>query len=277
VSQLLAPFCPFLADELYVALTGEESVHLSDWPVPIGAADGGLRTEMDAARQLVALGRAARTDAKVKVRQPLRRALLLHPGVSLSADVAREVSDELNVKSLEDVESLTDLISWTGVPNFRTLGPRLGPKVNQVKQALASADGSALKRQLDAQGWCEVAGERLSADDVEVRATQHDDFALAQEGAWAVALDLEIDEALRVEGVARELVRAVNDLRKEQGFDIADRVVLTIAGSERVEAALDAHGGDVAGEVLATEVRRQAGSTRLDLEPDWAEVTLDRS
>jgi isoleucyl-tRNA synthetase len=232
---------------------------------------------MDAARQLVALGRAARTDAKVKVRQPLRRALLLHPGVSLSADVAREVSDELNVKSLEDVESLTDLISWTVVPNFRTLGPRLGSKVNQVKQALASADGSALKRQLDAQGWCEVAGERLSADDVEVRATQHDDFALAQEGAWAVALDLEIDEALRVEGVARELVRAVNDLRKEQGFDIADRVVLTIAGSERVEAALDAHGGDVAGEVLATEVRRQAGSTRLDLEPDWAEVTLDRS
>jgi isoleucyl-tRNA synthetase len=277
VSQLLAPFCPFLADELYVALTGEESVHLSDWPVPVGAADGGLRTEMDAARQLVALGRAARTDAKVKVRQPLRRALLLHPGVSLSADVAREVSDELNVKSLEDVESLTDLISWTVVPNFRTLGPRLGPKVNQVKQALASADGSALKRQLDAQGWCEVAGERLSADDVEVRATQHDDFALAQEGAWAVALDLEIDEALRVEGVARELVRAVNDLRKEQGFDIADRVVLTIAGSERVEPALDAHGGDVAGEVLATEVRRQAGSTRLDLEPDWAEVTLDRS
>ena len=82
-SQLLAPFCPFLADELYVALTGETSVHLSDWPEPAGTADAELAAQMAAARRLVALGRAARTDAKVKVRQPLPRALVLHPGVTL--------------------------------------------------------------------------------------------------------------------------------------------------------------------------------------------------
>jgi isoleucyl-tRNA synthetase len=149
--------------------------------------------------------------------------------------------------------------------------------VNAVKQALAATDGSALKRQLDEQGWCEVAGERLSADDVEVRATQHEDFALAQEGAWAVALDLDVDEALRVEGVARELVRAVNDLRKEVGLDIADRVTLTVDGSDRVVAALGAHGEWIAAEVLAVALRREPGETRLDLDPEWATVSLARA
>ena len=278
-SQLLAPLCPFLADELYVALTGATSVHLTDWPSPSDTVDDGLAAEMTAARQLVALGRAARTDAKVKVRQPLRRALLLHPGVSLSPDVAREVADELNVKALEDVESLTELISWTVVPNFRVLGPKLGPKVNEVKRALSTVDGSALKRQLDEQGWAEVAGVRLGAGDVEVRASQHEDFALAQEGAWAVALDLDVDETLRVEGVARELVRAVNDLRKEQGFSIADRIVLSVAGADRVTAALSSHGTWIAGEVLAVDVQPASADagTVLDLDGEPVRIVLARA
>src|SRR5207248_8100201 len=111
-------------------------------------------------------------------------------------------------------ESLAGLISWTVVPNFRALGPRLGPRVNEVKQALAAADGSALREAFEADGFVEVAGERLDAGDVEIRAQRHEDFALAQEGTWAVALDLELDDDLRAEGAARELVRALNDLRK---------------------------------------------------------------
>jgi isoleucyl-tRNA synthetase len=189
------------------------------------------------------------------------------------------VADELNVKALEDVESLSDLISWTVVPNFRTLGPRLGKKVNEVKQALATADGSAIKRQLDEQGWFEVAGERLDAADVEVRANQHEDFALAQEGAWAVALDLDLDDTLRVEGLARELVRAVNDLRKEQGFEIADRVVLEVAGSDRVRAAINTHGSWIAGEVLATELRPAVATsgTTIELDGEPVSVSLTRA
>src|SRR5207248_6050608 len=97
-ARLLAPFCPFLADEVHSRLTGEGSVHLSDWPVATGGRDAALAAEVAAARRLVALGRSARTDAKVRVRQPLRRALLLHPGVELSEAVRREVADELNVK-----------------------------------------------------------------------------------------------------------------------------------------------------------------------------------
>jgi isoleucyl-tRNA synthetase len=188
------------------------------------------------------------------VRQPLSRALLLHPGTRLDPEVAGEIAIELNVKALEDVDTLSGLLSWTVVPNFRALGPRLGPAINEVKQALAAADGSALQRQLEDTGWIEVAGHRLDAAEVEVRATRHEAFALAEDDGWDVALDLELTDDLRREGMARELVRAVNDLRKEVGMEIADRVVVGLAGPDEVVAAVAAHGPWIAGEVLATEL-----------------------
>src|SRR4029453_6255922 len=209
---------------------------------------------MRAARGVVVLGRAARTDAKVRVRQPLSRAMLLHPGITLDAAVAAEVSSELNVKALDDVDTLSGLMSWTVVPNFRVLGPRLGPKVNEVKSALAQSDGSALAQALETEGFVEVAGERLGPDDVEVRATRHEAFALAEEGGWAVALDLELAADLRREGVARELVRSLNDLRKEVGLDIADRVRLTVQADGTVAEALAVHRDYVMAEVLAVEL-----------------------
>jgi isoleucyl-tRNA synthetase len=266
-ARLLAPFTPFLADELWTALTGEATVHAADWPVAGDAVDAGLATEMAAARQIVSLGRAARTDAKAKVRQPLRRAWVLHPGVTLSDDVTREIEQELNVHGLEHIDSLGGLVQRTVVPSFRALGPRLGQKVNDVKKALADADGSSLADQLDAEGFIEVAGERITAEEVEVRADTRSDVALAQEGTYAVALDLELDEALRVEGAARELVRALNELRKEQGFAIADRVTCVLDGD--IAHVVDAHGDSIAAEVLATSLSLgQVG-------PDAASIDLD--
>ena len=274
-SQLLAPFCPFLADELYVGLTGNASVHLSDWPQPSGATDQALAEQMRAARRLVALGRAARTDAKVRVRQPLPRALLLHPGASLGREALDQIASELNVKALDDVDTLSGLMSWTIVPNFRALGPRLGPRVNDVKRALAEADGSALQRRLESEGFIEVAGERLTPDEVEVRADRHEDYALAEDGGWAVALDLELDDGLRREGLARELVRSLNDLRKDVGLDIADRIILSIAADDdAVWAALDAHRDYVMNEVLAVELTRATGGTHA-LAVDGHDVAVD--
>ncbi|HET9607963.1 MAG TPA: isoleucine--tRNA ligase, partial [Acidimicrobiales bacterium] len=276
-AQLLAPFCPFLADELYVTLTDEASVHLSDWPVPSGPHDPALSAQMDAARRLVALGRAARTDAKVKVRQPLRRAMVLHPGISLPDDVMGEVATELNVKAVDDVDTLSGLISWTVVPNFRALGPRLGPRVKDVKAALAEADGSALQRRLETDGFIEVAGERLSADDVEVRAAHHEAFALAEEGGWAVALDLELDDDLRLEGLAREIVRSLNDLRKEVGLEVADRVAVTLEAGGPVAEAVGRHRDYVAAEVLAVELTLgEGGPHQITVDGHLVRVSVHR-
>ena len=201
---------------------------------------------MALARRLVALGRAARGEARMKVRQPLRRALLLVPGAGrLSPEVAAQVSEELNVKALEVVESLAGLIRYSVVPNFRALGPRLGPKLPAVKAALASADGAEVSRSLEETGCYTVTidGEPvvLGPDDLEVRAEEHEEFALAQDGPYAVALDLKVDDDLRLEGLARELARAINDHRKASGLAIADRIRVRLwAERRRVAEAAEA-------------------------------------
>jgi len=275
-SQLLAPLCPFLADEMHGVLTGKPSVHLTDWPAAVGPPDAELAAEMEAARRLVGLGRAARTDAGVRTRQPLRRALLLHPGTTLSIEVRAEVEAELNVRVLEDVETLTGLMTWTVVPNFRALGPRLGARVNEVKAALAVADGSEIRKALDTDGYVDVAGERLGPDDVEVRANRHEDFALAQDGGWAVALDLELDESLRLEGLAREVARDVNDLRKQRGLALSDRIALTVEAGPRLVAAIDAHRPWLSAQVLATEiVVGPVGDSGVDLDVEGEHLRVD--
>jgi isoleucyl-tRNA synthetase len=276
VSRLLAPFCPFLAEEIHSTLTEEPSVHLTDWPVSQSRHDPSLSTEMAAARRLVALGRSARTDAKVKVRQPLARALLLHPGTMLSAEVDAEIRSELNVRSLERLDTLSGLLRWNVIPNFRALGPRLGQKVNEVKAALAEADGSLLQAQLEADGFITIAGERLEATEVEVRAERHESLALVEDGGWAVALDLELDDDLRSEGTARELVRALNDTRKSAGFEIADRILVSIDADDRLRSVIEVHRETIATEVLALDISFGPGDRQIELDGVTVSVTLSR-
>jgi isoleucyl-tRNA synthetase len=277
VAQLLAPFVPFISDEVYTVLTGQNSVHASDWPASKGRHDPELAAQMASARRLVAIGRAARTDAKVKVRQPLARALMLHPGDELADDLQAEIRSELNVKVLEDIDTLSGLMSWKVAPNFRVLGPRLGPKVNEVKRALTESDGSALHEQLESQGFIDVAGERLEPADVEVRAERHEAFALSEDDGWAVALDLDLDDDLRKEGVARELVRALNDLRKERGFAIADRVTIVLDAPDAVRDTVGVHAEWIAGEVLARslEVGTVADGCEIDVDGTSVRVAIE--
>ena len=210
----------------------------------------------------------------MRTRQPLSRALLLHSGADLDDDVDAEIRSELNVKALERLDTLSGLMRWNVVPNFRTLGPRLGPKVNEVKAALAAADGSELQAALERDGHIEVAGEKLTADDVDVRAERHDDLALVEDDGWAVALDLELDDDLREEGTARELVRALNDARKAAGLAIADRVVLTVDADDALWAVIEAHRAHITAEVLATQLVRGPGDRTIELDGTTVSVGL---
>jgi isoleucyl-tRNA synthetase len=284
LALLLAPFTPFVADELHRNLAGtSESVHLADWPaVDDAALDDALEAEMERARAVVSLGLSARNEAKLKVRQPLRRALVLLPeGGAFTEAVAAEVADALNVKALEAVTDLEGLLEYAVVPNFKALAPRVRGQMPLVKDALQAADGGAVKRALDADGVYDLAlpdgtTVRLEPDDVEVRAESHAELALAQEAGYAVAIDTTVDDELRAEGIARDLVRLLNEQRKAVGFEIADRVRVRLGASGRVEAAVHAHRDWIAREVLAVAFETTApfdGGATLELDGDT--ITLD--
>lgn len=234
---------------------------------------------MTLARQVVSLGRAARIESKLKVRQPLRRALVLLPGgAELSAPVNTEVADELNVKQLEPIADLEDLLRYEIAPNFRALGPRAGRRMPKLKAALAAADGTTVRNALTRAGsfTVEVDGETFSLgpDEVEVRAVSHEEYALAQGDMAAVALDTVVDDDLRLEGIAREVARALNDLRKTTGLEIADRIDLDLHAEGLVADALERHKDWIRGEVLA-ERFEITGPDADENARDFASLTLD--
>jgi isoleucyl-tRNA synthetase len=271
--------CPFTPDELYRNLARTtDSVHLADWPVAdTDAVDLALEQGMAVARQVVTLGRATRDDAKLGVRQPLPRAFVRLPDdVELSDELVAEIADELNVKHVEPITDLTSLMDHTVVPNFRRLGPRLGPLMPKVKEALASADGGVVSRALDADGRYrfEVDGQavELLPDDVEVRAVAHDELVLAEEGGYAVALDITVDDGLRLEGLARELVRSLNDHRKALDLALSDRIRVELFADGEIADALTAHRDWIKGEVLAVELE---GAPFADAGKDAVRIDVD--
>ncbi len=271
---LLAPFCPFFADELYANLVGtDRSVHLAEWPTADSEAiDTELEDAVALARQVVTLGRAARAEARLKVRQPLPRALVLLPQPSaLTPELLAEIADELNVKHVALLSDLEGLLEYAVVPNFRALGPRIGSRMPRLKEALAAADGAEVRRALTDDGVyrVEVDGEviELGSDDLDVRATAHEELVLAQDGGLAVALDTTLDDALRSEGLARELVRALNDHRRDLDLQLSDRIRVELHALGPVAAAALEHHDWIMGEVLAAsfDVTEDAGNETLAL------------
>ncbi len=258
IAELLAPFCPFVADRLWRDLTGavpDQSVHLAEWPEASSAtvAEGGmtdpeLEAEMAMARRLTSLGRAARSEAGIRVRQPLARALVfLPPGApSLLASV---VAEELNVDEVVVAEELGEVLRFELVPNFKVLGPRLGEAVKDLRRALASMDASVAAEALEAGEsiTVEVGGHDvvLGPGDLELRIQGQPGFAVSRDGGEVVALDLMVDEPLRRRGLAREVIRQVQDLRKASGLDVSDRIVLTVAGLDELAEHFELIGREV--------------------------------
>ncbi|HEV7805113.1 MAG TPA: isoleucine--tRNA ligase [Solirubrobacteraceae bacterium] len=259
-SQLLAPFVPFVADEIYDNLDGAEpSVHLSDWPEP-AERDAELESAMAIARETVRLGLAARGAAKLKVRQPLHEAVVVAAGREREAieRLSSVVREELNVRALRFVSETSELGSYTLKPNYRTLGPRFGKAMPQVAAAVAALDAGHVADTLRDGGQVGVFldghDHGLSAEDLQLVMAPLEGYQLEREGSHAVALDLKLDDGLRREGLAREVVHAVQNARRDAGLDIADRIELTLGGDEELLAAARAHERYLAGEVLATAV-----------------------
>jgi isoleucyl-tRNA synthetase len=287
LAQLLAPFTPFVAEELWRNLAAErdgasDSVHLTDFPTPvISDVDPALDDAMARARAIVELGRRVRTETRVKVRQPLAEAVVHGPGDDEALRPLLDViAEELNVKRVVFAESAETLGRWRAKPNFKALGPRLGARVGEVASALAADDGSlagALAREETVS--IETSGGRvdLTAADVDLALETLEGWGVASDGGVTVALELELDDDLRREGIARELVRIVQDARRTAGLEVADRIELGIATTGDVDEALDAFGQQIAGETLATDLRAaelEDATYRAEVEIDGTAVTV---
>jgi isoleucyl-tRNA synthetase len=266
VARLLAPMCPFVADRMWRDLTGaaeSDSVHLADWPgTEFGALDPALEEGMALARRLSSLGRAARSEAGVKVRQPLSRALVYLPPGSPTPPPG-VVEDELNVDRVEATGELGDVLAYELVPNFKLLGPRLGARVQQLRAAMSSVDGASAAADLAAGRPVVVTLDdgsiELTGDEVELRVRAQSGFAVSRDGAEVVALDLALDDDLRHRGLAREVIRNVQDLRKASGLDVADWIHLHLVGLDDLAPLFELIGREVLARSVSTTAPDGAG------------------
>jgi isoleucyl-tRNA synthetase len=281
VTRLMAPIAPFLSDEIYLALRGlgaenadGASVHLEKYPeADLGAIDADLEARMDVALNVVSLGRTIRNDTAVKVRQPLSEALVHSTDrKALDAFLAHReivalVTDELNVRALRAVDDVGKYVTMTATPNFPVLGKKFGKRVPRVADAIKALDTAALAAFM-AQGMAriDVDGEtiELGRDDLSATVAPVEGFGASEARGLTVILNLAISDELRLEGLAREVVNRLQNLRKSAGLDVTDRIRVRYQGGEQVKRVFDAQGSLIASETLAEDVSADA--------PDWKDT-----
>jgi isoleucyl-tRNA synthetase len=289
-SRLLAPIAPFLTDWMHRELTGD-SVHLAPYTrETVFPRDPALEAAMEAVRTLAKLGRAAREEAKIKVRQPLMRAMCVAPAVdqALMRELAPVLAAELNVKRVEFAASGDALVTLRAKPNFRALGKRFGKKTPLAAAAVAAFTPDELRAFESGKPLAvTVDGDthELTPDDLEIHKSASGDLLVQEAAGFVTAIDPTVTEVLRLEGLARELISRVQRMRKEAGLAVSDRIRLAIISKDTdIAKAVSNHGAWIASEVLATELRQDPGSLQdsfatqvLDLDGVEARIALTRT
>ena len=264
VAKAAAPMIPFMAEDIYRNLVcsidkdAPESVHLCDYPTVNEAwIDPELEAAMDEVLKVVVLGRAARNGANIKNRQPLSDITVVAEK-KLETVYSDIIRDELNVKNVIYADSAAGLVSYTFKPQLKTLGPRFGKQLGEIRNLLSALDGAKAKRELDEDGHIKltlsIGDIELTADDLLISAEQlAHSFSLTDNGV-TVALDTELTDELIAEGFVRELISKIQTMRKDADFNVTDHVNVTIQGTDAINAIVAAHAADIAGDVLADSV-----------------------
>ncbi len=278
LSKLLAPMVPFISEEMYRNLTGgglyadefgRESVHLEDWPTsrtkklsakPDASAQSALE-DMRRARLVSSLARAARQDAKIRVRQPLARLLVALPGKKkFSVTLEELIKDEVNVRTIEYAAKAEELGKPEVKLNFAVAGKKYGAKVKELQKMLATGNFKLTESGVKVSG-AKVGETALAKDDILVHYTGKKGFSVAGEREILVALDTALTPELEQEGLIREIIRAIQDLRKEAGYDVTDRIIVRVVSADTlVTSALKKFGQQLKTETLATTIETKEGT-----------------
>jgi isoleucyl-tRNA synthetase len=256
-TRLIAPVMPFLAEHVWrsivapVARDAPASLFLAGWPEPAsGLRDEKLLAEVSEARRVVELGRAARAQAGVKLRQPLRRVVVSNVDAGKRALVSRQVEDvagELRVKEVVLADRPTDVAEVRATPRLEVVGPRYGPNLPELRRLLGEGSFEVADGNLRAGPFVLAPGEFT------IEYAGREGWAIAQDDGYVVAVDTELDDELRIEGRVLDLIHAVQRLRKEAGLEVTDRIVLTVPAAD--DAVL-AHAETIKAETLATRIER---------------------
>ncbi len=270
LSKLMAPFAPFITDELYCSLTGEETVHTAYFPkADEKLIDDALENRMDLVRDIVTMGRGIREKAKIKVRQPLPELLAdakFEGEIGYMADLIKE---ELNVKKVAFEKDMDAYLNYQLKPDFRVAGPLLGQKIKAFGAAAAKLDPKEVLSTLSKDGKIvlELNGEPtdITSEMVNVSVQAKEGFFADQTGDLCVILDTSLTEELETEGLARELVSKVQQMRKNKAFDMMDRIEIFVSADDAVKKAIDSFGGYIRTETLADNITEKDGLAEFDL------------
>ena len=265
LTLLMAPMVPFITEHVWqelvrVAQPEEQlSVHLGDFPISHqNEIDQALSDSVQLSRRLVELGRAARAESKIKIRQPLGRALVAANGwASMDAEIRSHVADELNVLSLDDISIAgADLVSVSIKANFKSIGARYGGDVQPIAQAIAAADATALVHTVRTAATATLSyGDKKSAEisleDLVITETPKEGWSVASHSGESLALDLALTPELIEAGLVREVIRAIQEERKQAGFEISDRIQVRWSAPALIADAINKNEAAIAAEVLA--------------------------
>ena len=267
LTQLMSPLVPFITEHVWQSLVqvGEpsaaESVHLSSFPVADSSAiDATLSSSVALSRRLVELGRAARAESKIKIRQPLARALIAaNRWVDMDPEIREHIQDELNVLKLDLLSDESEgLVSISIKANFRSIGARYGADVQAIASAIAASDAASLVRDLRKAGSHTIAyGDKsaeITPDDLVITETPKEGWSVASHSGESVALDLTLTPELITAGLMREVIRTIQEQRKGSGFEISDRIHVKWNGGAELAAAISEYSAQISDEVLALSI-----------------------
>ena len=276
VSKLAAPMIPFMTEEIYqnlvrsVDASAPESVHLCDYPAADEAhIDRGLEAEMEHVLKLVVMGRACRNTANLKNRQPLARMFVKAP-FGMPEYFSTIVAEELNVKKVEFTQDVREFTTYTFKPQMRTVGPKYGRLLNQIKQALLEVDGNATMDRLNEEGKIslDIDGNSviLETEDLLIEMSQKPGYVSENNGDVTVVLDSNLTPELVDEGFVRELISKIQTMRKEAGFQVTDHITVYHQGSEKLEQIFAGYEKEICSNVLADKV---AAGEPEGYQKDW--------